>query len=340
VSLALDVRLDAELAGVPESVRQLEEAGVGGVFTYEGPRDVFLPLALAATASERLAVYTNLAIALPRSPMHLAHLAHDLQRASGGRFSLGLGPQVKAHITRRYGTTWESPVEQMREWVLAVRAIHSAWQTGSPVDFEGRWTQHTYCPPVFDPGPLPSGPPPILLGALGPKMTAMAAQVADGLLVHPFCSDRSLTEHTWPLLDAGLDGRTDFTVIGQSIVGVACDERELEQAQQGVRILIAFYASTPAYRVVLDVHGWGDLQEELRTLTRAGRWDELSTAVPQQVVDAIAVVGTPEEVARRLAARFGRCSRVALSLPYSVELSTLAALADVAGGLRTDENTF
>jgi probable F420-dependent oxidoreductase len=338
--LALDVRLDAELTGVPEAVRQLEQAGVAGVFTYEGPRDVFLPLALAATASERLAVYTNVAIALPRSPMHLAHLAHDLQRASGGRFSLGLGPQVQAHITRRYGTTWESPVEQMREWVLAVRAIHTAWQEGTPLEFEGRWTQHTYCPPIFDPGPLLSGPPPILLGALGPRMTAMAAQVADGLLVHPFCSDRSLAEHTWPLLDAGLSGRTDFTVVGQSIVGVAGDERELAQAQQGVRTLVAFYASTPAYRVVLDVHGWGELQEELRALTRAGRWDELAARVPQEVVDAIAVVGTPAEVAERLMTRFARCSRVALSLPYSVELSTLAALADAARGLRADKNTF
>ena len=153
--LHLDVRLDAELAGVPDAVRQLEAAGIAGVFTYEGPRDVFLPLALAATASRSLAIYTNLAIALPRSPMHLAHLAHDLQRASDGRFLLGLGTQVKAHITRRYGTTWESPVEQLREWVLAVRAIHVAWQTGEPVSFEGRWTTHTYCPPLFDPGPLP-----------------------------------------------------------------------------------------------------------------------------------------------------------------------------------------
>lgn len=136
--LALDVRLDAELSDVPGAVRQLEEAGVAGVFTYEGPRDVFLPLALAATASRRLQVYTNLAIALPRSPMHLAQLAHDLQRASAGRFALGLGTQVKAHVTRRYGTTWESPVEQLREWVLAVRTILSAWQTGTPVHFEGR----------------------------------------------------------------------------------------------------------------------------------------------------------------------------------------------------------
>ena len=338
--LDLDVRIDAELAGVPDAVRELEEAGIAGVFTYEGPRDPFLPLALAATASRRLAVYTNLAIALPRSPMHLAHLAHDLQRASGGRFSLGLGTQVKAHITRRYGTTWESPVEQLREWVLAVRAIHAAWQDGAPLDFEGRWTRHTYCPPLFDPGPLPSGPPPLLVGALGPRMTAMATEVADGLLVHPFCTDRSLGEHTWPMVEAGLQGRQGFSLVGQGIVAVASDERELAAALQGVRTLIAFYASTPAYRVVLDVHGWGGLQEELRTLTRAGRWGELAVAVPQEVVEAVALIGTPAEVAAALARRYGSCTRVALSLPYDVPLPTLAALADAARSLRPNENTF
>jgi probable F420-dependent oxidoreductase len=340
VPLALDVRLDGGLAEVPEAVRQLEEAGIAGVFTYEGPRDVFLPLAVAAPSSRSLALYTNLAIALPRSPMHLAHLAHDLQRASGGRFSLGLGTQVKAHVTRRYGTVWESPVEQLREWVLAVRAIHASWQTGKPLDFEGRWTRHTYCPPMFVPGPLDCGPPPLLVGALGPRMTAMATQVADGLLVHPFCTDRSLSEHTFPLIDAGLNGRRDFRLVGQGIVAVGRDERELTTALAAVRSLIAFYASTPAYRVVLDVHGWGDLQTELRGLTREGRWDELAAAVPQEVVDAVAVTGTPEQVAARLAERYARCDRVALSIPYDVPLPTLTALADAARSLPPDENTF
>lgn len=328
MALPIDVRLDAELTGVADSVRALEDVGVSGVFTYEGSRDPFLPLALAATASSRLAVYTNLAIALPRSPMHLAYLAQDLQRASGGRFLLGLGTQVKAHVTRRYGTTWEAPVAQLREWVEAVRAIQTSWQGGTPLHYEGRWTTHTYCPPIFDPGPLPGGPAPLLVGAIGPKMTQMATEVGDGLLVHPFCSDRSLAEHTWPLVDAGLRGRTDFTVIGQGIVGVASDEQELGRALDGVRTLIAFYASTPAYRVVLDVHGWGELQTELRDLTRAGRWGELAAAVPQEVVDAVAVVGSPGDVAARLTARYGRCARVALSLPYDPSVETLGALVD------------
>lgn len=326
--MQLDVRLDADLAAVPDVVRRLEDAGVGGVFTYEGPGDPFLPLGAAAVASTRLALYTNLAVALPRSPMHLAYLAQDLQRASAGRFSLGLGTQVKAHVTRRFGSVWESPVEQLREWVLAVRAIQTSWATGEPLAFEGRWTQHTYCPPLFV--PAPAAPTPLLVGALGPKMTAMAVEVADGLLVHPFCTQRSLDELTYPVLPAG------FPVVGSAIVALALTEQELEVASAAVRGLIAFYASTPAYRRVLDVHGWGDLQPRLRDLTREGRWAELPGAVPQEVVDAIAVVGSPAEVAAGLRSRFARCSRVALSTPYDVSVEALGQLAALAA----DKNTF
>ncbi len=320
--MLLDVRLDAALAEVPRVVQELEEAGIAGVFTYEGPGDPFLPLGAAAVASTTLAIYTNLAVALPRSPMHLAYLAHDLQRATGGRFSLGLGTQVKAHVTRRFGSTWESPVEQLREWVLALRAIQTSWATGEPLAFEGRWTQHTYCPPLFVPAPAPSAP--ILVGAMGPKMTAMAVEVADGLLVHPFCTERSLAELTYALVPDG------FPVIGSAIVGVGVTDEEVAVAGDAVRGLIAFYASTPAYRRVLDVHGWGDLQPELRDLTRAGRWAELPGAVPQEVVDAIALVGSPADVAEGLRRRFGRCSRVALSTPYDVSIAALTELAALA----------
>lgn len=317
--MLLDVRLDADLAAVPAAVRELEEAGAGGVFTYEGPGDPFLPLAAAAVASTTLALYTNLAVALPRSPMHLAYLAHDLQRASGGRFSLGLGTQVKTHVTRRFGGTWESPVEQLREWVLAIRAIQRSWDTGAPLDFRGRWTEHTYCPPLFVPQPAPAAP--ILVGALGPRMTAMAVEVADGLLVHPFCTDDSVRVTL-------ADVPQGFPVIGQAIVAVATDEQGLQEAGTAARSLVAFYASTPAYRRVLDVHGWGDLQTELRELTRAGRWDELPAAVPDEVLDAIALVGTPAEVAAGLRRRFARCERVALSTPYRLDPAALSELVD------------
>lgn len=317
--MLLDVRLDADLTAVPAAVAALEDAGVGGVFTYEGPGDPFLPLVPAALGSRSLALYTNLAIALPRSPMHLAYLAHDLQRASGGRFSLGLGTQVKAHVTRRFGSTWESPVEQLREWVGAIRAIQNAWATGDPVDFVGRWTQHTYCPPLFVPPPAPRAP--ILLGALGPRMTAMAVEVADGILVHPFNTARSL-DVTLADVPAG------FPVVGQAVVGVATSEESLAAARTAVRSLLAFYASTPAYRRVLDAHGWGDLQTDLRDLTRQGRWSELPDALPDDVLSTVALVGSPEEVAAGLRERFARCERVALSTPYPVPTPVLAELVD------------
>lgn len=317
--MLLDVRLDADLTAVPGAVAELEAIGVGGVFTYEGPGDPFLPLVPAALSSTSLALYTNLAVALPRSPMHLAYLAQDLQRASGGRFSLGLGTQVKAHVTRRFGGTWESPVEQLREWVGAIRAIQTSWATGEPLDFVGRWTRHTYCPPLFVPPPGP--PAPLLLGALGPRMTAMAVEVADGLLVHPFNTPRSLRA-----MLAGVPA--GFPVVGQAIVAVASRGEDLEQARTAVRSLVAFYASTPAYRRVLDEHGWGDLQTELRDLARAGRWSELPDAVPDEVLDTVALVGSPADVALGLTHRFPHAERVALSTPYAPSLPVLAELVE------------
>jgi probable F420-dependent oxidoreductase len=317
--MRVDVRLDATLPDVPRAAAELREAGVAGVFTYEGPSDPFLPLAVAAGSG--LDLYTNLAIALPRSPMHLAYLAQDLQRASNGRFSLGLGSQVRRHVVDRYGGTWSRPVDQMREWVLAVKAIQTSWATGEPLAFEGEWTRHTYCPPLFVPASVV--PAPVLVGALGPRMTAMAVEAADGLLVHPFCSEASLAQ----TLDGVPDG---FPVIGQSIVGVALTEESLAEARAAVRGLIAFYGSTPAYRPVLDVHGWGELHEELRRLTREGRWSELPTAVPDEVVDTIGLVGSPSYVAEGLRRRFPRCARVALSTPYAVSVEALAELTSLA----------
>ena len=313
--MLLDVRLDASLADVPEAVRGLEEAGVAGAFTYEGPGDPFLPLGAAAVASTSLALYTNLAIALPRSPMHLAYLAQDLSRASGGRFSLGLGSQVKRHVTDRFGSVWESPVEQMREVVLAVRAIKASWASGEPLDFEGRWTRHTYMPPLFVPAPAP--PVPLLLGAVGPRMTAMALEVADGLLMHPFNTGAQ-------------DVPSGFPVVGAAIVGVGVTDEQVSVAREAVRGLIAFYASTPAYRPVLDAHGWGELQPRLRDLTRAGDWAGLPAAVPDEVVDTLGLVGSPEDVAAGLRSRYARCTRVALSTPYDVSLEALAELTALA----------
>lgn len=314
----IDVLLDAELPDVPRTVAELTEAGADGLFTFEGPRDPFLPLAVAATQPGPALLYSNLAIALPRSPMSLAQQAWDLQRASGGRFVLGLGTQVRRHVVDRYGARWESPVEQMEEWLAAVRAIMSAWQSRGPLQFEGRWTRHTYLPPLFDPGPVPAGPPPLVIGAVGPRMVRMATQAADGILVHPFSTERTLREHTLAAVDAGLaeSGRTreSFLVIGQAMAVVGRDEMELAAAHARARAQVGFYASTPAYRVMLHLHGWGELQPQLQALVRDRRWAELSAAVPAEVAAAFICSGSPREVAAQLGRRAVGVNRLALSL--------------------------
>src|SRR3954462_5417000 len=271
-SVPVDVLLDVDLADVPDAVRHLTAAGGGVRFPFEGPRDPFLPLAVAATQDSHALLYTNLAIALPRSPMHLAQQAWDLQRAAGGRFVLGLGTQVRRHVEQRYGTRWESPVEQMREWLLALRAIMTSWQDGVPLNFEGRWTRHTYLPPLFDPGPLPMAPPPLVVGAVGPRMLRMATETADGLLVHPFCSPRTLEVHTMPAIADGLGTagreRRAFLVVGPAMGAVGRDAASSRDAWRRARAQVGFYASTPACRVMLDVKGWGGLQPRLQELVR------------------------------------------------------------------------
>ena len=328
--LPIDVLLDGELADVPRRVAALAEAGAAGVFTFEGARDPFLPLAVAAGAPGDLALYTNLAIALPRSPMHLAQQAWDLQRASSGRFMLGLGTQVRRHIEQRYGARWDAPVEQMREWLLALRAIFAAWQEREPLAFVGRWTRHTYLPPLFDPGPLPTGPPPVLIGAVGPRMLALAAELAGGLLVHPLASELTLRQLTLPAIEAGLRAhdrsRADLLLVGQGMVAVGTTESGLAEAVARARAQVGFYASTPAYRVTLDAHGWGDLQPQLHALVREQRWSELAAAVPDQVLSAFVCSGEPKSVAAELRRRYSGFDRLALSMFAADEDARLALI--------------
>jgi probable F420-dependent oxidoreductase len=252
---------------------------------------------------------TNVAIAMPRSPMHLAHTAHDLQRMSGGRFRLGLGSQIRPHIENRYGATWSPPAARMREIVLAVKAILGSWQDGTPLHFEGEHTRHTLMPPTFVPGPNPYGVPPVLLGALGPVMTRTAGEVADGLLVMPFHSYNHFRNRTLPAVDEGLSrsGRTreDFAILPQAIVAMGRTDAEMEAAEVGVRGLLAFYGSTPAYRPVLEVEGWADVQPELNALSKTGDVAAMTALVSEPMVQTLAVRGTPEQCAAELRRRFG-----------------------------------
>ncbi|MFD4402801.1 TIGR03617 family F420-dependent LLM class oxidoreductase [Nocardia sp. NPDC058499] len=328
--MLLDLQLDARPDRCEERAHALAGAGAAGLFTFEGPHDVLLPLAAVAGRVDT-DLMTNVAIAMPRSPMHLAHAAWDLQLMSRGRFRLGLGSQIRPHIEKRYGATWSAPAARMRESVLAVRAILTSWQDGTPLEFRGEYTRHTLMPSTFVPGPNPYGPPPVLLGALGPVMTRTAAEVADGLLVMPFHSHRHFRERTLPAVAAGMKraGRTEFPLYPQVIVAMGRSADERAAASTGVRGLLAFYGSTPAYRPVLDIEGWGELQPELNALSKSGDIMTMFDRISEPVLETLAVRGTPEECAAEIKRRFADVAdRVCCYFPgYDPPTDQIAALA-------------
>jgi probable F420-dependent oxidoreductase len=285
----------------------LEGRGFAGAYTFEASHDPFLPLAAASGATSALRLGTAVAIGFARNPMVLANIGHDLQLMTDGRFELGLGSQIRPHIEKRFSETWSHPARRMRELVLAVKAIWEAWQTGGDLDFRGEFYTHTLMTPAFDPGPNPHGPPPILLGGFGPKMVGIAGEVADGLVVHPFASRASMEELTLPAFEAGRAraGRAaaDVEVLWVTIAVPWADDEQRRAGEQAAKAQLAFYGSTPAYRPVLDLHGWGNLQPELNALSKQGRWDRMIDLVPDGWLVELAVVGPVDEIADRLRAR-------------------------------------
>ncbi len=316
--MKVDAALTAmDLSAVPAEARDLERLGYDGAFTFEGPHDPFFPLLFASEHTERLELATAIAIAFPRSPMQLANVGHDLQVYSKGRFILGLGSQVKTHIERRFSATWSRPVARMREIVLALRAIWRCWNENEKLDFRGEFYRHTLMTPFFNPGPSPYGPPRVFLAGVGRPMTAVAGEVADGLFVHPLNSPEFIRGTTLPALEAGFarGGRTreGFEIACQALVVTGYTEEEMRQAEAATRMQIAFYGSTPAYRVVLETHGWGELQPELNALSKQGRWAEMSNLVTDEMLDAFTVRCAPEDVPARLGARYeGLVDRLSL----------------------------
>ena len=308
-----------------DRARALRDAGASGVFTFEGPRDVFAPLTLASTV-DGLDLMTNVAIAFPRNPIHLAHQAIDHQLLTGGRFTLGLGTQIRTQIEKRFGADFDRPVARMAELIAALRAIFAAWETGERLDFRGEYYRHTLMTPNFAPRGNSFGPPPIYAGALGPLLTKKIAEVADGLLVMPFGSKRFLHEVTMPKVAEGLAvagrDRVDFAVVPEIIVSVGDDHTATRQ-------LLAFYGSTPAYRPVLDIHGWGDLQPELNALSKQGRWQEMGTLIDDEVLHTIAACGTPAEVVAHIRDRVdGVADRICLYQPGPIAVESLAQIVD------------
>ncbi len=331
MGFAIDTQLTAPLDRVGDAALRAHEIGLDGLFTFEGQHDVFLPLAVAAAAAVPIDLYPNVAIAFPRSPMHVAYTAWDLQTLSSGRFLLGLGSQIRPAIEKRYGAAWHPPAARMREYVLALKAIFACWQHGEPLAFRGSYTTHTIMAPNFNPGPNPSGIPPVLVAGLGPKMTAVAGSVADGLMVMPFTSAGFVRENTMPWVLSALAGsgrgRAEFTVVGEVIVCCGRDEAEQATADAGTRGLLSFYGSTPAYKPVLDHEGWGDLQPELNRLSKTGGWAQMPALIDEAMLSTISVRGTPAQCAAAIADRYeGVADRVAFYLPYRHDDSLVAEL--------------
>jgi probable F420-dependent oxidoreductase len=305
--MKVHLQVDGAPATIVKSIRDIENAGADGMFTFEGQHDVFFPLVIAARETDR-ELMTNVAIASPRSPLHLAHAAYDLQVLSAGRFRLGLGSQVRVHIEKRYGSDWGRPAQRLAESVSAIKAIFDAWEGRSRLDFRGEFYTHTLMAPSFDPGPNPYGPPPVLMGALGPIMTRNAAEVADGLLVMPFNSARHFRERTLPALEEGFhrSGRDagQFDVVAQAMVAVGRGDAEVAAAVEGVATLIAFYGSTPAYLPVLEVHGWDHIQPQLNALSKKADFGQMRKLITDEMVETLGVVGDPTHCAAEIRGRF------------------------------------
>ncbi|GAA1282017.1 LLM class F420-dependent oxidoreductase [Pseudonocardia aurantiaca] len=300
------------LAELAKEARDREAAGYDGLWSFEGPHDPFLPLMPVAEHTARIAVGTAIAVAFARNPMSMAYVAHDVQVHSEGRFLLGLGSQVKPHIERRFAMPWSRPAARMREYVSALRAIWSAWETGERLNFHGDFYSHTLMTPFFSPEPSPWGPPQVYLAAVGDQMTRTAGEVCDGLQPHAFTTRRYLEEQTLPIVQEGLaaSGRSlaGFSISFSGFVVSGTNEEEMAAAARGTREQIAFYGSTPSYRKVLDLHGWGALGDELNKLSRGSdpaRWQRMGELVDDEVLQAFAVVAEPDRLGAALLERFG-----------------------------------
>ena len=325
--MKVDGGLGTDLSKAAAHARDAEAAGYTGVWTAETAHDPFFPLLLAAEHTTTLELGTSIAVAFARNPMTLANIGWDLQSYSKGRFIMGLGSQIKPHITKRFSMEWSHPAPRMREMVLAMRAIWDCWLNGTKLEFRGEFYKHTLMTPFFAPNASDIsdyGVPRIFLAGVGELMTEVAGEVCDGFICHGFTTEKYLREVTIPALQRGRAkaGKTfdDFEIIGPSFVVTGSDEAQLAAASAGTRQQIAFYGSTPAYRPVLELHGWGGLQDQLNTLSKQGKWVEMGDAITDEILNTFAIVGEPEAIAPELHRRYGDViQRISFYAPYSSE---------------------
>ena len=290
-----------------EATKIASEKGFNGIVTLENKHDPFLPLAAATTTNNELDFYTGIALAFVRSPMSTAHMSWDLNVATNGRFRLGIGPQIRAHNERRYSVKWSAPAPRIKEYVKALRAIWECWDNGTELNFRGDFYQFTLMPPNFTPEKVNCRVPRITIAAVGPKMMRLAAKVADGVQLHPFCTEKYLNEFILPTINDELSkngkSRKKFEIIGGCFIATGSTVEEVQKSREWVRKRIGFYASTPAYWPVLESEGHKDLGLELNKLTKLGKWDKLEELIPDSLVNSCCISGTNKEIVERISTR-------------------------------------
>ena len=321
---------------IPDAARRAETLGFGGVMSPEIQHDPFIPLAFAATATERIRLGTAVAIAFPRSPMMVANLSYDLHANSRGRFVLGLGTQVKGHNERRFSVRWESPGPRLKEYVESLRAIWRAWEKKEPLRYEGKFYQFTLMTPEFAPPPTGLPAIPVTIAAVQPYMLRLSGEACDGVRLHGFCTKRYLQEVAMPAIEEGLRRagrkREAFEVWGGGFVATGKNSDEVAKAVEETRYRIAFYGSTRTYSGVLSLHGWDEQAAKLHEHSKRGQWDQMAKVVTDDMVETFTAVAPYDHLVETLRARFGGLSdRVALGFPRSTpEGLVRELLTDVA----------
>ena len=320
------------------AIKQLEDAGYDGAYTFEGAHDPFLPLISAAMQTSNIDLITSIAVAFARNPMTLANIGYDLNLVSEGRFILGLGSQIKPHITKRFSMPWSNPAARMKEMVEAIKAIWDSWQNGTKLNYRGEYYTHTLMTPFFNPGPNPHGLSKIYVAAVGPLMTQAVSESADGLLAHPFNSPKYINDVTIPIINKGLEttGKTrdQFDLSVSVMTGIGATEETHKLAVKACRDQVAFYGSTPNYKAVLETHGLGHLSEELNKLSKQGKWMEMGDAIDDETLKTFAVVEeSPEALAKEIKNRYGNIGQRIAPVLYSGELDLAAS---VLKALKTD----
>ena len=305
---------NTKLTDINRVAPQLESMGYNGLLMTELKHDPFLPLGVAATSTKTVTLATGIAISFLRSPMAIANIAWDLNEATSGRFTLGLGTQIRAHNEKRFSVPWSPPGPRMREYIQSLKAIWRCWKYNEKLSFEGEHYRFTLMTPEFVPESSGIHLPPVTLAAVGPVMIKTAAEVADGIRLHGFCTSKYFEETIKPRIEMGLKAagkaRKNFEVSGGGFIATGPDNHAVDDATEAVRYRVGFYGSTPAYWPVLETHGYGDLGRKLNAMTKSGEWDQLAAQIPDDLLELFCAIGRYDEIAKNIEERFGNMTDV------------------------------